>query len=404
MKKKSATCDATKYADVTATYAARAAGPGGGQLWVHRLCRPLQTERKGPFVPLADGSLLTVDAAGLSISHDDGATWAQTIPAAHGQDPTEPAACAMVETPSGTLVMAYLDFKVRRWGWDSKRNEPEPDCCLELHCIRSRDGGRSWSDRQCLLDGYNANFFGFIRTRGGRLVLVAEHLVTEPARWVVCSFVSDDEGVSWRRSNLIDLGGHGHHDGAAEPTVAELSDGRLLMLIRTNLGLFWQAFSDDGGRYWRTLGPSGIEASSAPGQLLRCRSGRLVLVWNQRDSEDWTWPLGEPIAQCSEVPSSWHREELSIATSDDDGRTWSRPLVIARLRGGQLSYPHLIERREGELWVVAGFASKRWFNEDPIHLGARIMESDLMHEIGTCGDERGTKKPATQERPSRKRK
>jgi sialidase-1 len=374
--------DAPEFPEVNAIYAARAVGAGGRELWVHHICRPLSTERKGPFVPLADGTLLTVDAEGLSISHDDGARWTQTIPAAHGQDPTEPASCAVLEAAPGTLVMAYLDLRSerRKFAWDGQTGEPANNCCLELCCIRSRDGGQNWVDRQCLLDGYSANFFGFIKTAGGRLVLVAEHLVTNPGRWVVCSFVSDDEGASWCRSNFIDLGGHGHHDGAIEPTVAELSDGRLLMLIRTNLGFFWQAFSDNGGRYWRIIEPSSIDASSSPGQLVRLLNGRLVLVWNRRDPEDWAWPLSNPGEQHSEFPASWHREELSIATSGDDGRTWSRPLVIARLRGGQLSYPHVTERREGELWITAGFASRRWFNEEPVPLGVRIFEDDLLLE------------------------
>lgn len=380
MRKKVGKQDDAAFADVGAIYAARATGPGGRELWVNPLCRPLPTRRKGPFTPLANGALLTVDAEGVSISQDDGATWAQAFPAAHGQDPSEPASCAVVETKSGALVMAYLGIRSerRKFAWNSQTGEPEKACCLELYAIRSRDGGRTWSDRQGLLDGYNANFFGFIRTAGGRLVLVAEHLVANPGRWVVCSFVSDDDGTSWRRSNLIDLGGHGHHDGAIEPTVAELGDGRLLMLIRTNLGFFWQAFSDDGGRSWRTIGPSRIDASSSPGQLVRLRSGRLVLAWNRRNPEGWTWPLSRPDAQHTEFPASWHREELSVALSDDDGRTWSRPLVIARLRGGQVSYPHVVERREGKIWITAGFASRKWFNDDPLLLGVSIREPDLL--------------------------
>jgi hypothetical protein len=198
---------------------------------------------------------------------------------------------------------------------------------------------------------------------------------------VVCSFISDNDGKSWLRSNFIDLGGHGHHDGATEPTVAELSDGRLLMLIRTNLGFFWQAISDDGGRYWRTIGQSQISASSSPGQLIRLRSGRLLFVWNQRDPEDGkVCPLIKPDDQHSEFPASWYREELSVAISEDDGRNWSRPIVIARIKGGQVSYPYVLERREGELWIIPGFASWKWFNEDPVTLGMRILESDLLHK------------------------
>ena len=152
------------------------------------------------------------------------------------------------------------------------------------------------------------------------------------------------------------------------------------MLIRTNLGFLWEALSDDGGRYWRTLRQSRIDASSSPGQLVRLRSGRLVLVWNRQNPEDRVWPLGTPGEQHSEFPSSWHREELSIALTEDNGNTWSRPIVLASMKGGQLSYPQVLERRAGELWVIPGFASRRWFNEDPIALGMGVREEELVRE------------------------
>lgn len=88
--------------------------------------------------------------------------------------------------------------------------------------------------------------------------------------------------------------------------VVELTDGRLMMLIRTNLDQFWRAYSDDGGLYWRTIGPSGIDVSSAPGWLARLRSGRVVLVWNRLNSERtgarprWKNPsAAETAASCS---------------------------------------------------------------------------------------------------------
>lgn len=361
---------------------APACSPATEAPWVHPIARARPTTFKGPLLAPQDGSLLGVDANGLVRSHDDGATWSATTPAAFGQDPAEPASCLVLEPEPGTLVMVFLEIGSdrRKFGWNEAAGEPVDGCCLELHAIRSLDGGRTWRDRQCLLDGYNANFFGFIQTTAGRLVLVAEHLVTGPGRWVVCSFISDDAGHSWRRSNWIDLGGNGHHDGAIEPTVAELGDGRLLMLIRTNLGRFWQAVSEDGGRYWRSLAPSPIEASSSPGQLLRLRSGRLVLVWNRLNPEDGKWPLNAPSAS-AEVAASWYREELSIAYSDDDAHRWSAPLVLARLRGGQISYPQVIERRTGELWVIPGFASRKWFNADPVSLEMRLSEAALTTAI-----------------------
>jgi sialidase-1 len=346
--------------------------------WVHPLCQPAAIDRNRPLVAQADGSLMMLDVAGLRTSKDDGKTWSEPRAVCPGLHPTEPASSYLVQCKSGALVVVFLDCTTQKFLWDDKLGEPKDGCRLELWAIRSLDGGKTWIDRQQLLDGYNANFFGFIQTRAGRLVASVEHLVRNPGHWVACSLGSDDDGKTWKRSNLIDLGGHGHHDGATEPTVAELGDGRLLMLIRTNLDRFWQAFSADGGRYWRTIQPSPLDASSSPGYLLRLHSGRLALVWNRLNPEGRTWTKSRP-GVASEGPASWHREELSIAFSEDDAQSWTKPLLVARQKNGQLSYPYLFERRPGELWLMAGFAFRRDWKE-PLPLRVRASEQALFQE------------------------
>lgn len=323
--------------------------------WLHPLCKPLDTTKLGPFVVCDDGRLMTIDGSVLCASKDDGKTWVHVSSPIHsgirmggGGHPGQ-----FVRTATGTIVIAYLDFDGYRWSWDDKTGAPNPDCKLELWSIRSADGGKTWTDRQCLLPGYNADFMGFIQTRDGALVLTVEHLLPSLRRWVSCSFVSADEGKTWKQSNWIDLGGHGHHDGAVEPMVVELRDGRLLMLIRTNLDQFWKAYSTDGGRYWRTIQPSGIDASSSPGWLIRLTSGRLALVWNRLNAEGkGAWPKSNSAGPASEFPASWQREELSLALSADDGTTWTRPVVIARHPGVSLCYPCMVERRPGEIWIT----------------------------------------------------
>lgn len=169
--------------------------------------------------------------------------------------------------------------------------------------------------------------------------------------------LSKDDGKTWKRGNVIDLGGHGDHDGAMEATLAELSDGRLLMLLRTNLDYFWEAFSDAQGLYWRVLRPSQIDASSAPGYLIRLASGRLALVWNRLYPEGKTSGLRSGGGSLSEPKARWHRDELALAFSRDDGKTWSKPAVIVRQPRGGLSYPYVLERRPGELWVITRFST-----------------------------------------------
>ncbi|MBC7328299.1 exo-alpha-sialidase [bacterium] len=345
--------------------------------WVHPLAEALTVEKNGPFLRLNDGRLAAVDSRGICFSQDEGVSWSEPIFVCEGINEKEPASYDLVQTDDGTIVLLYLNFKDYRFKWDEENCEPL-DCKLELWSVRSPDGGRTWIDNQRVVEGYNTNFFGFIKTSKGRLVAGVDHFISHPGRSVAMSVYSDDNGKSWQRSNMIDLGGRGHHDGAMEPTIAELSDGQLLMLIRTNLDRFWQAISDDGGKYWRRIEPSSIDASTSPGRLLRLKSGRLVLVWNRLNPEGGVYPKSGPWAG-GEVPASWHREELSISFSEDDGKSWTPPVVIARQKGGQLSYPYLFEARPGELWVIAGFAFKQGW-QDPFPLRLRLKEETFVKE------------------------
>jgi hypothetical protein len=213
-----------------------------------------------------------------------------------------------------------------------------------------------------------------IQTRSGHVVVPVEVALTQPGRWGTYVFVSPDEGQTWTRSNLIDLGGNGHHDGAIEATLAELRDGRLLMLIRTGLDRFWEAYSEDHGCHWPQWRPSRIDAGAAPGHLHRLASGRLVLVWNRLDREGaTTFPRSGP-SDAYERPVSGNRTELSISSSNDDAQTWTVPTVIAR--GGSLAYPFVLEASPRRLWIWTRYGSS-----PPLCLGLR--EEDLTRMTGT---------------------
>ena len=78
-----------------------------------------------------------------------------------------------------------------------------------------------------------------------------------------------------------------------------------------------------------------------------------MLVWNRYFPEGKTsFPLSGGDNQWSEVPVSNHRLELAIAFSEDDGRTWTDPVVIARNTKGWVAYPYLFEAQPGELWIT----------------------------------------------------
>jgi Neuraminidase (sialidase) len=197
------------------------AGNNTESRWVNPSVELLGVDRNGPFITLADGNIATIDVEGFRISKDDGKTWTEPNPVCKGIDPEEPASYYLLKTKNNVLVFVYLNFIGKKFEWDEKRKEPKKGCKLEVWAIRSLDEGKTWIDNQCVLDGYNTNFFALIQTRSGRIIAPFDHLTNNPGRFIVCSVFSDDDGKTWQRSNWIDLGGHGHHDGALEPTLTE---------------------------------------------------------------------------------------------------------------------------------------------------------------------------------------
>lgn len=116
-----------------------------------------------------------------------------------------------------------------------------------------------------------------------------------------------------------------------------------------------------------------IGASSSPGYLLRLKSGRLLLLWNRLLPEGRTdYPRRSGLGY-SARPASWHRDELSLTFSSDDGRTWSEPKVI--LRGNTLvSYPSALERSDGEIWISVNHKGRRSFRFRETELAGASVE------------------------------
>jgi sialidase-1 len=327
--------------------------PSAG-IWLHPRATDMPGQRMGPFVRLGDGAILTIDGTEAFWSRDEGKTWSERRPIFDGSGRFEiRPERALIRTRAGTVILAFINEKeTANWAWNASISD-SPDARAPTYTVRSLNDGKTWEPPTKLHDAWTGANRDMIETRAGKVVLTSMKMLHDPGRHSVLTYVSADEGESWRASHLIDLGGVGHHGGVSESTVVELKNGRLWQLIRTNWSRFWEAFSEDGGLSWRTIRPSSIEASSAPGMIKRLASGRLVLVWNRLYPEGKTsYPLRGGDNQWSEVPVSNHREELSIAFSNDDGRTWSKPVVIARHPKTWVSYPYVFEARPGALWIT----------------------------------------------------
>jgi hypothetical protein len=200
-------------------------------------------------------------------------------------------------------------------------------------------------------DGYSGAVRDVIETDSGNLVLPGQKYLTDGYRHATIPYVSTDAGKTWKPTGLLDIGGRGHHDGSIEACVVQLRDKRVLMLLRTNHDYLYESFSSDEGLSWSPMSPTKIDASSSPPIVKRLKSGRLALAWNRLWLDGQTTGVRRNGPDAAERQASWQREELALAFSDDDGKTWTKPAIVAR--GKRIAYPYLFERRPGVLWVTS---------------------------------------------------
>jgi hypothetical protein len=156
-------------------------------------------------------------------------------------------------------------------------------------------------------------------------------------------FSSTDRGKTWDR-----LGGADVPDRSFdEHMIVERRDGSLWMLVRTRHGV-GQAASQDGGRSWQAANDDAFPGPNSRFFVRRLRSGRLLLV-NHDSWPEWTRVCGQ-VKRPADRPPRTIRKDLSAMLSEDDGKTWSRGLMLdAR---AQVSYPDGTQAPDGRILVV----------------------------------------------------
>lgn len=326
-------------------------------LTLHPALTKLPDLPPGAMAKAPEGPIVVLHDRKAHRTFDLGATW-EAFPF-EGERPNVELTIdqSALATRSGVYLASFLNTGERvGLDWDKETASCPETVTLPHYVARSLDGGKTWRDFAKLHDDWTGDARDIIQLESGRLVLTSMKMLHRPVHHAVLTYWSDDDGLTWTPSNLVDLGGRGHHGGVSESTVTQLRDGRLWLLLRTNWGRFWEAFSDDEGVSWRVIRPSAIEASSAPGLLTRLASGRLMLLWNRPLPEGWTeFPLTGGDNHWSDVAVSNHRSELSLAFSEDDGAHWTDPVVIAHgpdPNKSWTSYPWALEVEPGHVWVT----------------------------------------------------
>ena len=308
----------------------------------------------GCIFPLNDGRLIWVWGSGsaqeplqplrANYSSDGGRSWTDPVPLKLQGDGELTAVIgpSLIRMSSGELGMSVRSaFHIGdpNWDWSAP---------YLFHV--SRDEGQTWSDgveinpQTAHTNREDSAVDAIIQLSDGRLVLPFQKIVgpsptvEEPNNCTrfgsifgncrsyninVCYvYYSDSLGQTWQRSRnevfaTVDRGLSGCY-AMCEPHVAELSDGRLLMVAQTSLGQLFRSYSLDRGQTWQEAEPTGLVVRRSPLCLKRIpETNDLLVIWSQ--VSPW------------EDMQGLFRHRLSCAVSKDGGSSWQHHKNLASL-------------------------------------------------------------------------
>ncbi len=269
----------------------------------------------------------------MKYSTDAGRTWSKMkIIEDPGELWSAANAAAVTDRKRQRVWIFYLRCKPGKGTFAAR---PGTDDVLNL-ARYSDDNGRTWSepldltrvardyeDKQWRISVPGPG--GAIQTSTGRIIVPFWRY----APFRSFALYSDDDGKSWRRSELVP----GEQDGN-ENQVVELADGRILMDIRQGRGLHRLiSHSDDGGHTWCQPRPG------QPVTPVMCAIERFTRKAGPgtRNRIIWTGPAGPG------------RQRLTIWTSYDECRSFQNPRL---LYDGPSAYSDLTILADGTVGVL----------------------------------------------------
>lgn len=150
-------------------------------------------------------------------------------------------------------------------------------------------------------------------------------------------YSSSDHGKTFQYKGGIAIPGR-YYD---ESVLVEKKNGLLWMLVRCEDGV-GQAFSKDGGKTWENPGKSDIPGPNSRFQVMRLRSGNLLMVNHQPENGLYRPNPDEEFF--------YIRSQLTAYLSCDDGKTWSKQLLLDERDG--VSYPDVAQDDNGDIYII----------------------------------------------------
>lgn len=202
---------------------------------------------------------------------------------------------------------------------------PDPRTWWGLYKI-SKDNGRTWSAEIKIPD----SMLGPIKDKPVRLAdgtILYPSSIETPERWIIHLESSDQNLKDWKK---IEIDNNGLN--SIQPTVLFYSKSQLQLLCRSKNNQINEAWSNDGGKTWSALEPTGLPNNNSGIDAVTLFDGRHILVFN---------------------PVTSGRNILGVAISKD-GKNWEAAALLENDPDpkGEYSYPAVIQAKDGKIHIT----------------------------------------------------
>ena len=284
--------------------------------------------------------------------------WSAPILAADGDG----VACwnpVLVEMPKGEIWLFYkVGTRVGTWtGW----------------LTRSKDDGRTWSRPEQLPEGFLGpvkNKPIILRNAQGDDELICGSS-TEDSGWRFHVEILNLKTNKWTYVGPVEStiavktdDNQPHPIDCIQPSLLQLEDGRLQVLMRTHNARLATSYSSDGGHTWTPVTLTEVENNQSGTDAVTLR--KPVKVSFESYKTNRTNKLDTLLMRHALVYNNFAtlpltkkgpRTPLSLALSPD-GEHWYHYLTLED-KPGDFSYPSIIEGRDGSLHIVYTWHRKR---------------------------------------------
>lgn len=226
----------------------------------------------------------------------------------------------LLPDPSGRLGLLFVSIAAGRWSGSS------------MNLAWSEDGGSTWGPARNLTMNPLANLSSLPRNPpaplvgGGWAVPVYEEFLGKfpEILWL------QPRGEDWSAAvSRVEGGVY-----ILQSSLVPLAERRAASFFRDFRPARWMAasWSDDAGRTWSKPVTTGLYNRDSGQCVIRLSDGSLLCAFND--------------------VSPGKRENLRLAVSADEGRTWKTIATIAEESGQEFSYPYILRSADGMIRMV----------------------------------------------------